>query len=291
MSLNALVAAGSEAAFVRRTPRASTRKSGVAPTLIALLLLTGCSTSLLCQTTAGSIIGRISDSQGAAIPGADVELVNEGTGATVRVHTNQEGDYVFASIPPGTFRIIAVSAGMQPHRIEHLILDVLQTRRQDITLAVGGGPAEVVTVTANTPVMQTDKPTISSLVDGRQIEETPLNGRSDVYQLMGLAPGVQRPNSNALIAGGSFTGGTTMTVDGIAMNDLFNARMAGTPPSLEDIAEFTVISNNASAEFGRGGAQVVLQTKSGSNEFHGSLFEFNRNRATQARNFFLSPTA
>jgi hypothetical protein len=243
------------------------------------------------QTTAGSVVGRITDSQGASIPRAGVELVSEGTAATVKRETNQEGDFVFANVPPGTYTLSASSSGMQTRRIEHIKLDVLQTLRQDISLTVASGPTQTVTVTAEIPLIQTDKPTISSLVDGKQIEETPLNGRSDVYQLMGLAPGVQRPNSNALIAGGSFTGGTTMTVDGIAMNDLFNARMAGTPPSLEDIAEFTVIANNASAEFGRGGSQIVLQTKGGSNSLHGSLFEFNRNRATQARNFFLAPTA
>lgn len=259
--------------------------------LTAILIALSNPLNLAGQTTAGSIVGRVTDSQGASIAGADLELVNEGTGATTKMRTNEEGNYVFANVPAGAYRIGASSAGMQARRIEHLKLDLLQTLRQDITLAVGGGPTESVTVTADASVIQTDKPTISSLVDGKQIEETPLNGRADVYQLMGLAPGVQRPNSNALIAGGSFTGGTTMTVDGIAMNDLFNSRMAGTPPSIEDIAEFTVISNNASAEFGRGGAQVVLQTKQGTNDFHGSLFEFNRNRATQARNFFLSPAA
>jgi hypothetical protein len=222
--------------------------------------------------------------------GAQVELVNEGTAASATVRTGAEGDYVFTNVPPGTYQIAVKAPGFQSRRIEHLNLDILQTIRQDISLNVGAAPTQYMVVTAETPVIQTESPTISSVVDGKQIEETPLNGRGDAYQLMGLAPGVQRPNSNALISGGSFTGGTTMTIDGIATNDLFNARMAGNPPSLEAVSAFTVIGNNATAEFGRGGAQVVMLTKSGTNAFHGSLFEFNRNRATQARNFFLAST-
>jgi hypothetical protein len=242
----------------------------------------------MAQTTSGSLVGRVTDSQGLAIVGAEVALVNEGTAATTTIRTGGQGDYVFTNVPPGTYQIGVKAAGFQPRRIEHLTLEVLQTIRQDFSLNVGSGPAEYVTVTAEIPIIQTEKATISSVVDGKQIEEIPLNGRGDAYQLMGLAPGVQRPNSNALIAGSSFAGGTTMTIDGITSNDLFNQRMAGTPPSLESVAEFTVIGNNATAEFGRGGAQVVMLTKSGTNEFHGSLFEFNRNRATQARNFFLA---
>lgn len=243
--------------------------------------------SAMGQTTTGSLVGKVTDSQGLAIVGAEVELVNQGTAASTTVRTNGGGDYVFTNVPPGFYNIGVKAPQFQSQRLEHLKLDVLQTMRQDISLKVGA-TAEYIVVTAEPPIIQTEKPTIGSVVDGKQIEETPLNGRVEAYQLMGLAPGVQRPNSNALIAGSSFTGGTTMTIDGIITNDIFNARMAGPIPSLEGVSEFTVIANNATAEFGRGGAQVVMQTKSGTNNFHGSLFEFNRNRATQARNFFLA---
>lgn len=246
--------------------------------------------SVMGQTTTGSLVGKVTDSQGLAIVGAEVELVNEGTRASTTVRTGGEGDYVFTNVPPGFYQIGVKAPQFQSQRIEHLKLEVLQTIRRDVSLKVGA-TAEYIVVTAETPIIQTETPTISSVVDGKQIEETPLNGRGDAYQLMGLAPGVQRPNSNALISGSSFAGGTTMTIDGITSNDLFNQRMAGTPPSLESVAEFTVIGNNATAEFGRGGAQVVMQTKSGTNTFHGSLFEFNRNKATQARNFFLAAAA
>ena len=245
--------------------------------------------NMMAQTTSGSFVGRVTDSQGLSVVAAEVELLNEGTGARITVRTSAEGSYVFAGVPPGNYQISVKAPSFQAQRVAHLNLDVLQTIRQDISLKVQS-TSEYVTVTAETPIIQTENPTLGSLVDAKQIEETPLNGRGDAYGLMGLAPGLQRANSNALIAGSSFTGGTTMTVDGINMMDLFNSRMAGTPPSLEDVAEFTVITNNAAAEFGRGGAQVVMQTKSGTNQYHGSLFEFNRNVATTARNFFLAAT-
>jgi outer membrane receptor protein involved in Fe transport len=263
--------------------------SGAALAVTGFLALQLFQAALMGQTTAGSVVGRIVDSQGLAVPSVEVELLNEGTHARIVEHTNGEGGYVFSNVAPGSYQVSVKASGFQRERAEHLTVDLLQTLRQDFTLAVES-TTESVTVTAASPIIQTENQTLSMLIDSKQIEETPLNGRTDVYGLMGLAPGLQRANSNALIAGSSFTGGTTMTIDGMNMMDLFNSRMAGTPPSLEDIAEFTVVTNNAAAEFGRGGAQIVLQTKAGTNEFHGSLFEFNRNVATTARNFFLSPT-
>ncbi len=100
---------------------------------------------------------------------------------------------------------------------------------------------------------------------------------------------MQRPNSNALISGGSFKGGANQTIDGISNNDILNARMSDQVPSLEDMAEFNTIGVNAPAEYGNGGAQVIIVTKSGTNDFHGTVFYFNRNRYFQARNYFLTP--
>ena len=107
-----------------------------------------------------------------------------------------------------------------------------------------------------------------------------------MFSLLALAPGVQRTGSNPLISGGTWVGSTNMTVDGVSSNDIGNERLVAPLPSLDAVAEFKVIANGASAEFGHGGAQVVVITKSGSNEFHGSLFAFNRNRALSAKNFF-----
>ena len=146
-------------------------------------------------------------------------------------------------------------------------------------------------MSAENPLIQTDSSSVGSVVDAKQIQETPVNGRENGYALLGLAPGVQRPNSNALISGSSFQGGSSLTVDGITDNDMIGARMNDMIPSLDDLSEFTTIDVDAPAEYGNGGAQVIIATKGGTNNFHGTVFYFNRNRFFSARNFFLAPGA
>ena len=119
---------------------------------------------------------------------------------------------------------------------------------------------------------------MGSVIDGKQINSLPLNGRTGILGLMILAPGVQKATINPMVAGGAWFGAANMTVDGAANIDVGNERILPLAPSLESIAEFKVIANGGSAEFGRGGSQVVVVSKSGTNEFHGSLFAFNRNR-------------
>ena len=243
---------------------------------------------LMAQTVSGSFVGRVEDSAGAVIPGATLTLRNEATGATTTQQTNPTGDYTFNSMQPGLYELRVAAVGFQSQVAEHLNLDIQQTLREDFSLPVGQTNATV-QVTTETPLIQTDSVYVGNIVDGKQIEQTPLNGRENAYSLLGLAPGVQRPNSNALISGGSFKGGANQTIDGISNDDIVNARMSDQVPSLEDMAQFNTIGVNAPAEYGNGGAQVIIVTKSGTNAFHGSVFEFNRNRYFQARNYFLTP--
>jgi hypothetical protein len=240
------------------------------------------------QTTAGSFVGRVTDPGGSVVSGATVTLRNEATNVAQTLQSNQTGDYTFSSVQPGVYELRVTAGGFQSQVLDHLNLDIQQTLREDFHLAVGSTTTSV-QVTAQTPLIETDSTYVGSIVDGKQIEQTPLNGRENAYSLLGLAPGVQRPNSNALISGGSFKGGANQTIDGISNDDIVNARMSDQVPSLEDIAEFNTIGVDAPAEYGNGGAQVVIVTKSGTNDFHGSAFEFNRNRYFQARNFFLRP--
>ena len=240
------------------------------------------------QTTSGAFVGKVTDSSGGAIKGATVALRNEGTSVATNQTTDDAGQYAFNSISPGSYQITVYASGFESQVISHLNLDVQQTIREDFKLPVGK-TSTTINVTESTPLIQTDTSYVGSVVEGQAIQQAPLNGRENAYSLMGLAPGVQRPNSNALISGGSFKGGATLSIDGISDNDILNARMSDQVPSLEGMAEFNVIDANASAQYGNGGAQVAIQTKSGTNDFHGSAFEFNRNRFTQARNFFLTP--
>lgn len=256
--------------------------------LLTLVLFCGLWTSGSAQTTAGSVVGRVVDSSGGIIQDATVLLRNEATGVSVTQQTTTTGDYTFNSIQPGPYELKVTAAGFKGQTISHLNLDIQQTLREDITLQVGESNVTV-QVTAETPLIQTDSIYVGNIVEGKQIEQTPLNGRENAYSLLGLQPGVQRPNSNALISGGSFKGGANQTIDGISNNDVVNARMSDQVPSLEAIAQFNTIGINAPAEYGNGGAQVVIVTKSGTNRFHGTAFFFNRNRYFQARNYFLTP--
>jgi hypothetical protein len=246
--------------------------------------------SLLCsaQATSGAFLGRVTDPEGRVVKGADVELLNQSTGVTTTRLTSDVGEYAFNSVPPGTYQITVSAKTFSSKNIRNLNLDVQQTIREDFALVVGA-TSETITVTSSTPMITTDSSEVGAVVEGKTIQEEPLNGRENPYSLMGLAPGVQRANSNALISGGSFKGGATLSIDGISDDDIVGARMSDQVPSLEAMAEFNLTDVNASAQYGNGGAQVTVQTKSGTNDFRGTAFEFNRNRYFQARNFFLAP--
>ncbi|SNT34502.1 Carboxypeptidase regulatory-like domain-containing protein [Granulicella rosea] len=237
------------------------------------------------QSTKGSILGRVSDSSDAVIPAASVELQNQGTGAVLQATTDSRGDYTFSTIDPGTYTVIVKHEGFEEAAARGIVLDVAQTIRQNIVMKIGTA-TEVLEITSASPVITTDSPEISTVIDSRQIENTPLDGRDTIYGLLALAPGVQRSTSNPLVAGSSFQGGTSATVDGISQNDIFNARIAGPVPSFDGIAQFTVIGSAAPARFGRAGSQVLIVTKAGGNQFHGSAFEFNRNRYLSGAGYF-----
>jgi len=237
------------------------------------------------QTTKGSILGRVTDPSGAVIPGATVELKNQGTGAATTATTDTRGEYTFSTVDPGTYSVAVHRSGFEESAANGIVLDVAQTVRQDMAMKVGQ-TTEVVEISAASPVITTDSPEISSVIDSRQIEDTPINGRDNIFGLLALAPGVQRSTTNPLVAGSSFQGGTSATVDGISQNDIFNARIANPIISYDGIAEFTVIGTAAPARFGRAGSQVLISTKAGANQFHGSLFEFNRNKDLSAAGYF-----
>lgn len=262
----------------------STNCSRVLITLAPIVVLLCVAAPLFSQTTA-TIVGRVTDPAGAVVAGASVTVENTGTGILSKIVSSAGGDYAAPNLPPGTYRVSVAAPGFKTNVTGGLPLSVNQTARVDITLEVGE-VATRVEVEARTPVVQSETSSVGSVVDGNQIATMPLDGRGSMYSLLALAPGVQRTGSNPMISGGTWVGSTNMTVDGVSSNDIGNERLVAPVPSLDAVAEFKVIANGASAEFGHGGAQVILITKSGSNEFHGSLFAFNRNRVLSAKNFF-----
>src|SRR5262245_19936525 len=236
------------------------------------------------QATRGVIVGRVTDPSAAVVHGAKITLLNENTGISSQT-TADTGDYTFTNVEPGIYKVSVSAQGFRTGVVRNVNVFVDQTVRVDVKLDVGEVTSQI-EVEAALPVVQSETSSVGSVVDGRQITSLPLNGRAGILGLMILAPGVQKNTINPMIAGGAWFGAANMTVDGATNIDVGNERILPLAPSLESLGEFKVIANGAAAEYGRGGSQVVVVTKSGTNDFHGSLFAFNRNRALSAKNAF-----
>src|SRR6266404_513844 len=242
-------------------------------------------TCALAQSNSAVLVGTVSDSSAAAIVGAKVTVVNQGTNISTTVATKSEGQYTVTNLQPGSYRVTATSDGFAEKSIRDINLSVNQTVRVDVSLEVGAVTTRT-EVEATAPVVQSETSSIGQIVDSRQVTKMPLDGRGNLNGLLALTPGVMTTGQNPLISGGVWFGSTNLTIDGVSDIDTGNERLGPVVPSLESIEEFKVLSNGASAEFGRGGSQVLVQTKSGTNQYHGSLFEFNRNGLLAAKNFF-----
>ncbi|HZT28881.1 MAG TPA: carboxypeptidase regulatory-like domain-containing protein [Bryobacteraceae bacterium] len=267
------------------------------PTACALLvLLPG---GLFAQAVSGTILGSVQDASGAAIPGASVTLVNADTGLTRTVATNASGDYDAPSLPPGIYNVSAEMKGFKKVSLAGIRLNVDQKARVDLKLEVGD-LTESIQVQAAVPLVQSDSSELGATVNESQIKELPLNGR-DFVQLTRLIPGVTRgvPGSNndgasnegwrmssTIAANGMRTRDNNFLLDGIDNNEL-NLNTVIIFPSVDAIEEFKVQTSTYSAEFGRANGGVVnIQIKSGTNQFHGSGFEFLRNDKLDANDLF-----
>src|SRR3954470_20565260 len=252
---------------------------------LAILLLSVCG-GVFGQSTRAVLVGNVTDPSGSAVAGAAVTATDQARNTMVKVTTGPEGQYTVTNLDPGTYRVSVEAKGFQVGTVSDVVLNVNQTARVDVHLRVGDVSTSV-SVEATAPVVQSETSSIGSVVDNRQIQTMPLNGRGNMYSLLALAPGVLRSAQNPVVsASGVWFGSTNVTIDGAANIDYGNERLGPGTPSIEALSEFKVIGNGASAEFGRGGAQIVVATKSGTNLTHGSLFAFNRNRALSAKNFF-----
>jgi hypothetical protein len=236
----------------------------------------------LCAQTTGSIVGRVTDSSGATVPAAKVELTNQDTGIANSAEATGQGEFVFPRVDPGKYRLTVSSNGFKTTIKENIDIQVNQTAREDFSLQVGQ-VSSTVDVTGQAAIVQSETSSVGSVVDNAQIKAMPLNGRTNIFGLMALAPGVQQSGQNPSISGSAFRGGTSSTVDGASNDDTANERLLANVPSLDSISEFKVVSSLAPAEFGKASA-VITATKSGTNELHGSLFAFNRNAFLAAKN-------
>ena len=245
------------------------------------------------QTATASISGRVVDSGGAVIVGAKVELDSVERGTVSNVLTNQAGIYVFPNVLPGTYHLVTRSEGFKQGVVQNLKVDVGSQIEQNFQLEIGS-VRESVTVETAEPLVNTISSTLSSVVSGATIQDLPLNGR-DTLQLALTAPGVTpSPNPNGGTGSFSIAGGrsnsVTFMLDG-GDNTSVGETVAVADPNPDTIAEFRILTNNYSAEYGRSNGGVVnVVTKSGTNEIHGTLFDYLRNKDFNANNFFNQST-
>jgi Carboxypeptidase regulatory-like domain len=251
------------------------------------------------QSTSGEIRGTISDPSGALVAAANVTLVNEATGFTRTVQSGGNGEYIFLEVPVGSYEIDVTLAGFKKFVRKGIALDLNQVISVDLKLELGAA-SEKVEVTGAPPVVDTSSTQLGAVVNERASTQLPLNQR-DVYQLLQLQPGVQSQLGNDLFYGSDKPGVVTVnggrgrsnnySVNGGDGNDLF-ANLPAIEPSPDSIEEFRVISNSFDAEYGRNsGAVVNVVTKSGTNNIHGSVYEFFRNDVLNAHpfTFFQAP--
>ncbi|HTF61452.1 MAG TPA: carboxypeptidase-like regulatory domain-containing protein [Edaphobacter sp.] len=235
---------------------------------------------LYAQNTSGTITGRVTDTTGATISGARVSIINIGSGDKRDITTDASGNFTATLLLPGSYNVTAEKEGFKTQVRTGITLQVDQTVRVDSSLEVGS-TSERVEVTANALTLDTDSSTIGTVVDRRQVSELPLNGRSFV-NLLFLEPGAVQTGGeqssfrygvgDAISIGGGVSASNSFTLDGTTITDTSYVTPAFTI-SVEAIQEFKAQTKNYTAEFGFGANQVNLSTRSGTNQFHGSVFE------------------
>ncbi len=261
----------------------------------ALLFVCLLDCTLFAAGPSGVIVGTVTDPSGAVVPKTRITVRNQETNVTREVETNEDGDYSVPLLPPSLYQVAAEKPGFRRSVYSDVNLNVDQTARADFSLQVGGGN-EVITVGDTVPLVQTDTSTLGQVIDRRQVHELPLNERNFLSFAL-LVPGGQMPTEGsqnstqggAISVNGAREQSNDFLLEGVDNNDQYINQYVALP-SIDAIQEFKVQSGNYSAEYGRsGGAQINVVVKSGANKFHGSLFEYFRNRNLDAKNFFDLP--
>ncbi len=247
-------------------------------------------THALYGQAAASISGRVTDSGGSVVPAAVVQLASVERGTTITALTNEVGIYAFPSVPQGNYLIIIEHPGFRKAEVKGLVFDVGATLERNVQLEVGA-TQETITVEAADEQVNTVSATVSSVVAGEPVQDLPLNGR-DALQLALTQPGVTPTAAGATtfsIAGGR-TNSATYLMDGGLNNSVANSTVV-VDPNPDTIAEFRVMVNNYSAEYGRSNGGIIsVVTKSGTNRIHGTLYDYLRNTDLDANMFFNQST-
>jgi hypothetical protein len=255
----------------------------IIPVLACLLI----GPSMLKGQAVGEITGRVTDPTGAVVPNVRVTATRTATGVWQSTITSSAGTYTIPQLLVGTYRVTAEAAGFKIGVANQITLSVSQQREVDFTLVLAGVKSTV-QVSAAPPLLDTTNGTLSNVVSAEQVENLPLNGR-DITGLIYMQPGVVAPSGGnpGWVSNGNRAETAVGTLDSGDISDAEMGYLQFTNFNLEAIAEFRVLQGNYSAKYGQGGGTITeMVSKSGTNQFHGSAYEFLRNSAFDARNFF-----
>jgi hypothetical protein len=264
--------------------------------LVAILVLS--SVAGTAQNTTSSLVGTVTDSTGAVVAGAKLTIANTATGVNYNVATDDQGIYRVSQLPPGSYTMQVASSGFATKNIQAFTLQVDQQAREDVTLGLGTN-TQSVTVSGSAQLLDTVSSNQGQVIENKQIQDLPLNGRN-FLQLAQLSAGVTPSNIPGMNSpASSWTGTQTVSIsvaglreddtsylfDGIEVKNAWYGAI-GILPSIDNIQEFKLEQTGSSAAFGNSGTFVNIITKSGTNQIHGTVFEFLRNNDFDARNYF-----
>src|SRR6267378_846117 len=285
---------------IRNPQRAPRALCSLARTVFLGAVIAGFAASGVAQTIRGTLTGTVSDSSGGVVPGATVTATNAATGIAESVVTNQQGGYTMPLLPPGNYSVMVELPGFKRYVHSGVVIEIAQTTRLDAQLQIGA-VSEDVHVAGESPLVRSTTAELGQVIQMKQIQALPLNGRLFEHLITmtpGAMPFYSRGDSaeNASAAGARIAtahsvngmpwSGNNYLLDGVVNNEPLNAFINITPP-LEAIQEFKVQTNNPTAEFGVfGGAAVNLTIRSGTNELHGSVFEYLRDDSMNSKSFF-----
>ena len=271
--------------------------------LLAVLAFTLNPAAVQGQNVYGTLAGTVTDNSGAAVAGTSLTLTNLDNNAKRNIATDGSGNYTFVNIPPGRYKIEAEKSGFKKFSREPIVVQIESGIKVDITLQVGA-VTETVEVTAETPLLQSETNSLGQVIEQRSVTDLPLNGRNPLA-LVALVPGVvpqgQPSGGNSSMSnpvganpfalgdfqvGGGMSGQSQILIDGVPTNGAY-LNVVTVIPTQDAIEEFKVQTNNLGPEYGRfAGGVINLSTKSGTNRFHGSAYEFLRNKVFNANDYF-----